>query len=136
MLAHHPLDDCLDVVVVQHLERAADDGAALLGHALGAAGSGEPFTGLPGDVHAGELVLDHLLGEEVGLHELAQRSADLILAARDDGRVRDLDAHGVLEQGGDGEPVGQRTHHAALCRRADVLQPRIFLLQRETRTQK
>jgi hypothetical protein len=35
--ADHALDNGLDVVVVQHFERTADDGGAFFGHALGTA---------------------------------------------------------------------------------------------------
>ena len=125
------LDHGLDVVVVEDLERAADDGGALLGDPVRAAGAGQPGAGLARNVRGRQLLLDHLFGEEIGLHEFAQRGADLVLAARDDRGVRDLDAHGVLEQGRDGEPVREGTDHAALGRGADVFEPRILLLQGE-----
>ena len=123
VLADHGLDHGLDVVVVEDLERAADDGGTLLGDPVRAAGAGQPGAGLARDVTRRQLLLDHLFGEEIGLHEFAQRGADLVLAARDDRGVRDLDAHGVLEQGRDGEPVREGAHHAALGRGADVFEP-------------
>ncbi|MNT71397.1 hypothetical protein D3C72_2098770 [compost metagenome] len=43
----------------------------------------------------------------------------------------DFQTHGVLEQCGDSEPVGQCAHHAAFGRRPDVFQPRVLLLERE-----
>ena len=45
--------------------------------------------------------------------------------------MRDLDAHRIFEQRGHREPVRQRAHHAAFCRRAHILQPRVFPLQGE-----
>jgi hypothetical protein len=67
-----------------------------------------------------ETFVEQLLGEEVVLHELPQRRADLVLAMRDDRGVRDGDPQWMAEEGGDGEPVGQRAHHGGLGERLDV----------------
>ena len=60
----------------------------------------------------GQLLPDHVLGQEVGGHELGQRRADGVLAVGDDRGVRDRQPERPPEQGGDREPVGQRTDHA------------------------
>ena len=77
---------------------------------------------------AGEPLVEHLAGQEVGLHELAERATDLILAMRDDRRVRDGDAEWMPEQRRHGEPVGQRAHHRGLGERSHVADPAVVLL--------
>ena len=49
--------------------------------------------------------------------ELAEAAPDLVLAPRDDRRVRDREAERVAEQRGDGEPVGERADHRRLGER-------------------
>ena len=131
VLTDHRLDHGLDVVVVEDLERATDDGGTLLGDAVRPAGLDSQAPSRPGDVRGRQLLLDHLLGEEIGLHEFAQRGTDLVLAAGDNRGMRDLDSHGVLEQGRDREPVGEGADHAALGRGADVFEPGVLLLEGE-----
>ena len=67
---------------------------------------------------------EHLAGEEVALHELAEAAPDLVLALRDDRRVRDRQAERVAEQRGDGEPVGERADHRRLGGRPARSRPR------------
>ena len=71
----------------------------------------------------------HLAGEEVGLHELAERAADLVLAMGDDRGVRNRDAEGMTEQCGHGEPIGQRADHRCLGERPDVADPPVRLFE-------
>ncbi len=96
--------------------------AALAGWA-----SQEPSRG--GDGCGPELLPDDLGGEEVGLDERAQSPADVVLAVRDDGRVRDRQAERSLEQRGDGEPVGQGAHHRGLGEGGHVAEPRVARLE-------
>ena len=75
-----------------------------------------------------ETVVEDLLGEEVVLHELAERLADLILAVRDDRRVRNGHAERMTEQCGDREPVGERADHRRLGEGADGSDGRVVRL--------
>ena len=87
------------VAIVEHLERAAQQRRRRRRRpcaALPASASQSPRR-LP-TLAAGQSLVEHLAGEEVGLHELAERRADLVLAVRDDRRVRDGDAEWVAEQ--------------------------------------
>ena len=61
--------------------------------------------------------------EEVLPDERRQRLAELLLALDDDRGVRDRQAERVPEQRGDREPVGQRSDHRRLERRAGVSGP-------------
>lgn len=54
---------------------------------------------------------------------LAEALASLVLLSRDDRGVRDLQPQRMAEEGGDGEPVGQRADHPGLGRCTDVSEP-------------
>ena len=84
---------------------------------------GQPVTETLADVCAGEAFVQYLPGQEVGLHELAERAADLVLAVRDDGRVRNRYPERVAEERGHREPVGQGTDHRRFRERADDSPP-------------
>ena len=62
------------------------------------------------------------------LDELAEAAADLILALRDDRRVRNREAQRVAEQRRHGEPVGECADHRRLGDGADVSHPRARVL--------
>ena len=102
-----------------------DEGVGgVAGDGRGAAGPAEPL----GDAGAGPGG-QHPLGDdrarqEVGLQELAQAGADLVLAVGDDGGVRDRDAERVAEQRRDREPVGEPADHRRLGRGPHVADPR------------
>ena len=82
------------------------------------------------DVDAVQTLDQHILGEEVALDELAQAAPDLVLAARDDRRVRDRDTEWVAEQRRHGEPVGERTDHRRLGAGPHVTDPVPLVLVR------
>ena len=113
-----PLDEAadalLDRAIVEHLDRAAHGVGHRTRRTLGVRRLAEPVTDPLADVDAGKPLRQHLVGEEVALHELAEAAPDLVLALGDDRRVRDGDAERVTEQGGDGEPVGEGTDHRRL----------------------
>ena len=69
--------------------------------------------------------------EEVGLDELAERAADLVLAVGDDRGVRDRDAERMPEQRRHREPVGERADHAAFGGGPHVGERGHLLLERE-----
>ena len=52
----------------------------------------------------------HRLVEKLVAHELRQVVGNALLVARNDGRVRNRNAHGMAEQRRDGKPVRQRSH--------------------------
>ncbi|GAQ58200.1 hypothetical protein a10_08086 [Streptomyces acidiscabies] len=107
-------DDGLDVGVAQDGERAAQGGRQLRGDPVGVLRLGEPGTEAAADPDGAQALPYDVLGEEVLADELAQGHAEGVLLGRDDRRVRDGQAHGVPEEGGHGEPVGERAHHAGL----------------------
>ena len=98
-------------------QRAAPARSAFAGSASQRA---EPLA----DVDAGQALGDHLAGEEVALHELAEAAPDLVLALGDDRRVRDRQPERVAEQRRHGEPVGQRADHRRLGAGPHVADPR------------
>jgi hypothetical protein len=68
-------------------------------------------------------------GEEVALHELAEAAPDVVLAARDDRRMRDRDTEWIAEQRCHGEPVGEGADHRRLGGSPHVAEPRVLVLQ-------
>ena len=132
VLARERLDHVLHVVVAQCRQHAASHRGALRRDALGVRRLGEPGAQPGGDLGGLELGADHRRGQEVGLDELAERSADLVLPRRDDRGVGDRQAERPAEQRGDGEPIRQRAHHAALAGGAQVREGRDPLLADES----
>ena len=117
------------VAVVEHLQRAAQQVAdALAGAARRCVRSASQSprrwpTCAPASRSSSTSWVRKLVCDE-----LAERAADLVLAVRDDRRVRDRDAERMAEQGGDGEPVGERADHRRLGEGADVADPAVLLL--------
>ena len=118
-----PTEGVLHVPVVEHLDRPAHGVGEGGRRPLGVLGNGEPAAESLTDVDAGQSFGEHLVGQEVALHELAEAAADLVLAARDDRRVRDRQPERMTEQRGDGEPVGERTDHRRFGARSHVADP-------------
>ena len=86
-------------------------------------GVGEPLTRAGRDPTRADAVDDGVRRQEVVLHELAERAAELILALGDDGGVRDREAEWVTEESGNGEPVGEAADHRGLGRGAHETEP-------------
>ena len=80
-----------------------------------------------GDVGGREPLADHLLVQEVLGEELLEALAELVLAPRDQRRVRDRQPERVPEQGGHREPVGDGAHHARLGARVDEAQEPVLV---------
>ena len=118
-----PVDDLLDVLVVEQLHHDPQHRAGLPGHPVGMCRLGEPLAQPPGHLRVAQLGLHHGRRQEVLPHERAQALTELVLLALDDGGVRDLQSQRMAEQRGDGEPVRQRAHHAGLGGRPDVADP-------------
>ena len=113
----------LDVAVVEHLDRRRASPSATASPARrrwSASASQRRGAGRRGRPQP---LGEHLAGQEVALHELAEAAADLVLALGDDRRVRDRQPERVAEQRGDGEPVGERADHRRLGDRPDVADP-------------
>ena len=113
----------LHLVIVEHLERAAQRIGEAVGGAPGVVGLRQPGAEAPSDSGIGEPLTEHVVGEEVLLDELAETAPDLVLALRDDRGVRDRDAERMPEQRGHGEPISQRTDHRRLRRGEHVADP-------------
>ncbi len=116
-------DDRLHVGVAQHGERAAQGRRHLGGDPVGVLGDGEPGAESAADADGAQPSADDVLGEEVLPDEVAEGGAELVLLGGDDRGVRDGQAQGMPEEGGDGEPVGERADHAGLGRRGHVPRP-------------
>ena len=125
------LDDVLDVIVAEQRQHTAGGDGCLCGEPLGIRGCREPAAEPPGDADRTQLAEHDLVGEELVLDERAERRADLVLARRDDRRVRDLQPERIPEQRGHREPVRDRADHRALGRRTHVAEPRQRVLQGE-----
>ncbi len=104
----------LDVVVAhlgegdgRHLRHLVDD-APRVGRL------GEPDSDPPRDAGRGDPVADDRLLEEVLAHELLEPPAEVVLALRDQGGVRDRQPERVLEESRHREPVRDRAHHRRL----------------------
>ncbi len=117
------LDDGLDVRVAQDGQRPAQRGGQLGGDPLGVRGLGEPGTEPVADADGAQPGADDVGGEEVLADEFTETLTELVLLGRNDGGVRDGQAHRVTEERGDREPVGERADHARLGRRRDVARP-------------
>ena len=111
------------------MPRAATDASAVSRSAL--AGVGEPAAEASRDADRAELAEHDLVGEELVLDERAEGRADLVLAGRDDRRVRDAQAERIPEQRRHREPVGDRADHGALGGGAHVAEPGHLVLQGE-----
>jgi hypothetical protein len=92
---------------------------------------GQPLAQARGDRRRLELRAHDVAAQELGLDELTEILADLVLAVRDDRGVRDRDAERMPEQRRHGEPVGERPDHAAFGERAHVRERGDLLLERE-----
>ena len=110
----HVAHQLLDVVLADPAERVAGDLGDLVDGPPGVLGYGEPAAHPQRDRRGGGAVADDLLLEEVLPHELLERAAQLVLALRDQRRVRDRQPERVLEERGDREPVRDRAHHRRL----------------------
>ncbi len=125
---HDLFEPALDLVVVEHFERAAQH----VGHrscgSFGVSVVGKPRAGPLADLRPTQPLVDHLRGQEVRLDEVAQAPADVVLALADDRRVRDRDTERMAEQGGHREPVGERADHCRLGDSAYVADPRSGVL--------
>ena len=119
----------LDVAIVEHLDDAAEGVGGCLAGPFGVGRLGQPVAEAFGDLGAGESLTDHFRGQEVALHEVAEAAPDVVLALRDDRRVRNRDTERVAEQRGDSEPVGEGADHRRLGRRLDVADPRRLVLE-------
>ena len=108
------LDHVAHLVVAHGVEDAGSDGQHLAGHPFGVDRLGHPGAHPGRHLSFAQALGDALGGEEVVGDERPQPGADVVLAFLDDRRVRDRDAHRVLEERGDGKPVGQTAHHARL----------------------
>ena len=124
---YSPLDERLqgrgDIAVIEHLEGATQQ----IGHALAGLRRipfvGQPITETFTDVGTGQAFVQHLARQEVGLHELAERATDLVLAMRNDRGVRDGYAERMSEERRHGEPIGQRADHRRLGEGPEVDRP-------------
>ncbi len=127
----HPAEGRLDVPVVEHLDDALHGITGGARGTVGVFGHGEPAAEALADVDTLQPLGEHLAGEEVALHELAEAAPDLVLAVGDDRGVRDRQPEGVSEQRRDREPVGERADHRRLRERPHVADPtRAVLLVR------
>ncbi len=107
-------DEVLDVVVA-HLAQAEDgDLGDLVDDAAYVRGIVQPLADPQRDGRGRDPLADDPLLEEVLADELLQPAPELVLALRDQRRVRDRDAERVLEERRDGEPVGDRADHRRL----------------------
>lgn len=61
-----------------------------------------------------------VLGQEVVGHEVLQVAANLVLALRNDRRMRDRQTQRMPEERGHGEPVSKRTDHGCLRAGIDI----------------
>ena len=86
------LQPFLDLLVVEHFERALQEVGDRIAGAGGVGRAAEPGAEPLADVGLSEPLGEHLLGQEVALDELAEAATDLVLAVGDDRRVRDRDA--------------------------------------------
>jgi hypothetical protein len=102
-------------VLVAHLAQGQHGQLSdLVDHATRVVLVGQPG-GHPGRDRGGRHpVADDLLVEEVLSHEVLEPLAEIVLALRDQRRVRDRQPERVLEQRGHREPVRDRTHHRRL----------------------
>ncbi len=85
-------DEVSHIIIAQRVEHGRGDGRALGAHSLGVRGLAQPFARAERDPRARQLGAHHVGGEEVRLHELAERAADLVFAVGDDRGVRDREA--------------------------------------------
>jgi hypothetical protein len=113
----HPL-------VVEGREAVARGGHAPFTELFAAGGPGQPVGDAPGRVELAKLV-EHLRGaQEVVADEARELGADAVLVARDDGRVRNLQAQRMAEQRHHREPVGNGADHGRLGKRGHIPQER------------
>ena len=87
------------VVVTEHLDGAAQHGGRLVGHPPRVVRVGQPAAEPGCDPDRAQPVPHHLLGQEVGPDEVAQPGTQLVLAGRDDRRVRDRQARAAAGTG-------------------------------------
>ena len=106
-LDDHPVQHELHVLVAQHLHQHPQHRRGLGGHPLGVRRLREPLAEPTRDLRVAQFGLDDLRRHEVLPDEGAEALAELVFLALDDRGVRDRDAQRMLEQRGDGEPVGQ-----------------------------
>ena len=124
--ADDALEAFLDLLVVEHLERALQQVAERLAGAGGVARAWRASCRVGARRWAwASRSVEHLLGQEVALDELAEAATDLVLAVGDDRRVRDRDPERVPEQRRDGEPVGERADHRRLGEGLHVADPAV-----------
>ncbi|MEZ5233361.1 MAG: hypothetical protein R2749_11745 [Acidimicrobiales bacterium] len=112
-LDHGVLDGAGHLVVAQHVGGAGQRGR-VLGDDGGVARGHQPLGRPPRHVRRPQPFDDGVAGQEVLLHERAERTAELVLAGGDQGGVRDGQPERMAEQGGDREPVGQAPDHGGL----------------------
>ncbi|GAA3100956.1 hypothetical protein GCM10020254_53130 [Streptomyces goshikiensis] len=118
-LAH----DGLYVGIAQYGQGSAQRGGEFRRDAVGVRGLRQPGAEAAADAEGVEAGLDDVGGEEVLADELSEGDAELVLLGRDDRGVRDGQAEGAPEEGGDGEPVRERADHAGFGCGRDVAGP-------------
>ena len=128
---HQLAQQLLDGVVVGRGHGAPGRRRDLPGGAGRVLLTAQPAAGGLGHLQSVDLLVGDLRVQEVLLHELGQRGAELVLLPRDQGGVRHGHPHRVAEQRRDREPVRQRADHAALRGGAHVAPHRVGVLQRE-----
>jgi hypothetical protein len=113
------------VVVVHGLQGRGDRHRRLAADPRGHLGCRQLGRERRDEARDSEPLHDVLRGEEVGRDEVAELRAELVLAGRDQCRVRDGQAEGPPEERGHREPVGQPADHPGLGGRAQVTDPRL-----------
>jgi hypothetical protein len=116
--------------VVHRRESVGQDASEIAGERVGVLAFEQPPAQRARRAEGGD-ALDHGGGgKEVVLDELGQAVRDARLVARQDGSVRDeAQVERVMEQGDDGEPVGDGADHRRLGGACHVVQPRVARLQ-------
>ncbi|PIS64741.1 hypothetical protein AZH45_03180 [Corynebacterium striatum] len=126
---HHAVEDLgadefLGLGVVKAVDGAGGHFCGLVRGELRIARLGQPGAGLLRDVVLRDLRRERIRGEELFLYEGTQCLAYLVLLPGNQRGVRDRDAHGVAEDGGNREPVRETADHASLGARAHIAHPR------------
>ncbi len=100
--------------VVDAVEDVFETGRRPVDDEVAVGGFAQPFACPPGDADGADLRRHRLGVKEVRRDERGEAGTEGVLLAGDDRGVRDRQAEGVAEEGGDGEPVGDRPDHRGL----------------------
>ena len=114
------VEEVAHLVVVEGFDGATEGRGRVGDDTLRIAGTLDPLTEPAWNLGLTDTFGDEFGREEVRADELLEALAELVLARRDDGGVRHLEAERVAEQRRHGEPVGDGTHHRGLGGGVDI----------------